>query len=577
MFIKINGRPVECEPGEIVLEVAKRAGIKIPHLCALPCAVRPIASCRLCMVEIEGNPRLATSCTLTAYEGLSIFTHTPRLMRHRRTIIELLLAGHPKDCFTCSRAENCELLKLAHEVGARKDRYTGAKRDFPMDISSPSLVRDPNKCILCGRCVEVCHNVQHVGAIHFAGRGFGTSVTPSYHEGLNTSECVFCGQCIKVCPTGALSDQSHIDRVIDALADPNKLVVAQMAPSIPATIMDDGQFNTIEEAVEALSGSLKAIGFDAVYDTTWSADLTIMEEANELVERVKNGGVLPMFTSCSPAWIRFVELHRPEFIPNLSTCKSPQAMAGAVIKDILPKQMDLNGKEIFSVSIMPCTAKKYEAETVGGDIDAVLTTRELKKLLARFSMPLCKENRKPIDSPFAFGSGAGRIFGATGGVMEAALRTAYKVLNGEELSEAPTQVRDFTVKGARRFSVNLAGKPFNFAVVSGLGEADKLLDYVEKNPDELQFIEVMSCPGGCVAGGGQPHEVDGSTLAARIGRLAKSDKDNAVRVSHENPEVKAIYEKYLEKPLSHESHRLLHREYKNRRQELLARVGLTEK
>ena len=377
-------------------------------------------------------PRLQTSCTLPVREGMVVKTHTPRVLKARRNVVELLLASHPDDCLFCHRNGDCELAQIASDLGIREKRYSGIKKNHPLDLSSPSLVRDPNKCILCGRCVTVCHQIQGVGAIDFTGRGYETRIDPAYHPGLNVSGCIFCGQCLRVCPTGALAEKDHVAAVIKALADPQDQVVAQVAPAIPATLMEKADTSPLE-MLEILAGSLRQIGFDAVFDTSFAADLTIMEEVSELVQRVR--GPLPMFTSCSPGWIRYVEMEYPELIPHLSTCKSPQQMTGALIKEFYPKKADLQGKRLFSVSIMPCTAKKFEAQDLG-DIDAVLTTRETAELLRRFGMKLDpKGPRAPLDSPFAEATGAGRIFGGTGGVMEAAIRTAHKLLTGEELKE----------------------------------------------------------------------------------------------------------------------------------------------
>ena len=436
-MITINEKPVEFESGETVLQAAKKAGIHIPHLCAFDGAPSPPGACRVCVVEVDGMPRLQPSCTLPARDGMVVRTHSPKVQKIRRNIVELLLASHPDDCLFCPRSGSCELSALASDLGIRERRYSGIKKGHPLDLSSPSVVRDPNKCILCGRCVTVCHQLQGVGAIDFTGRGYETRIAAGFYPGLNVSGCIFCGQCIRVCPTGALMEKSHVDSVVKALGDPKKMVVAQVAPAVPVTLMEQGKGGSPFEVLEILSGTLRKIGFDAVFDTSFSADLTIMEEVSELIHRVKTGGVLPMFTSCSPGWIRYVELHRPELIPHLSTCKSPQQMTGALIREFYPKKADIGDRELFSVSIMPCTAKKFEAEDLG-DIDAVLTTREVEDLLKRFGVRLEAEGtRAPLDLPFAEATGAGRIFGGTGGVMEAAIRTAHKMLTGSELKGGP--------------------------------------------------------------------------------------------------------------------------------------------
>jgi len=562
-MITINDKKVEWKSGETVLQAAQRAGINIPHLCAFEGSPCPQAACRGCMVEVEKMPRLQTSCTLATQDGMVVRTHTPRIQQARRNIVELLLASHPDDCLYCPRNGNCELAKLASDLGIRGRRYSGIKKTHPVDISSPSIVRDSNKCILCGRCVAVCHSIQGVGAIDFTGRGFETRVAPAFYPGLNVSGCIFCGQCLRICPTGALMEKSHVDDVIAALADPQVMVVAQVAPAVPATLMEGTEVSSITEMLEVLSGALRRIGFEAVFDTSFTADLTIMEEVSELIERVKTGGALPMFTSCSPGWVRYIELYRPELIPHMSTCKSPQQMMGALIKAFYPKQVDTKGRRIYSVSIMPCTAKKFEAQDLG-DVDAVLTTREVEELLNRFGMTFSSAGeRVPLDVPFAEATGAGRIFGGTGGVMEAAIRTAHKLLTGEELKGGPKIGEARGLDRLKVFSLNVGGTTLNFAVVNGLGEAKTLLDSLEGT--NLHFIEVMTCPGGCVGGGGQPYHTDTETVKKRLQRIYDVDRRSKKRLSHENEQVQALYRAHLGQPLGEESHHLLHRAYVDRK------------
>jgi len=563
-MIQINGQSIEFRPGETVLQAAQRAGIQIPHLCSYEGLGTSPGACRICVVEIEGMPRLQPSCTLPARDGMVIRTHSPKVQRIRRNIVELLLASHPDDCLFCQRNGNCELAVLAADLGVRERRYSGIKKGHPLDLSSPAIVRDPNKCILCGRCVSICHQVQGVGAIDFTGRGYETKVAPAFYPGLNVSGCVFCGQCVRACPTGALVEKSHVEQVLKALADPQKFVVAQIAPAIPATLMEEAYVREVLPMMQTMAGALRQIGFDAVFDTAFAADLTIWEEVSEFIHRVKNGGVLPMFTSCSPGWIRYVELHRPELIPHLSTCKSPQQMAGALIKAFYPKKVNLQGKEIFSVSIMPCTAKKFEAEDLG-DVDAVLTTRELQDLLQRFGRSL-KDGvpLAPLDHPFAEATGAGRIFGGTGGVLEAAIRTAHKMLTETDPKEG---LRVSQARGLDRlkvFSLEVGKTTLHFAIVNGLGEAKPILDAVAQGNSNLHFVEVMTCPGGCIGGGGQPYATDLENIRKRLQRLYEFDQKSPKRSSHENAEVKAIYAEYLGEPLGPLSHRLLHRKYINR-------------
>jgi iron-only hydrogenase group A len=564
-MMTINEKPVDYKAGETVLQAAGRAGIHIPHLCAFDGAPSPPGACRVCVVEVEGMPRLQPSCTLPARDGMVIKTHSPRVQKARRNIVELLLASHPDDCLFCQRNGDCELSALANDLGVRERRYSGIKKGHSLDLSSPSIVRDPNKCILCGRCVTVCHQLQGVGAIDFTGRGYETRIATAFYPGLNVSGCIFCGQCIRVCPTGALIEKNQVDLVVKALGDPKKMVVAQVAPAVPVTLMEEGKAGSPLEVLEVLSGALQKIGFHAVFDTSFAADLTIMEEVSELAQRVKTGGVLPMFTSCSPGWIRYVEIHRPELIPHLSTCKSPQQMTGALIKELYPKKVDTKGREVFSVSIMPCTAKKFEAEDLG-DIDAVLTTREVEELLRRFGVKLDPEGpRAALDLPFAEATGAGRIFGGTGGVMEAAIRTAHKMLTGSELKDGPKVAE---VRGAARlkvFTIDIGGTPLNFAVVNGLGEAKSIVDGVLQGNSNLHFVEVMTCPGGCVGGGGQPYHTDTEAVKKRLQRLYEVDRKSKKRLSHENEQVKTLYREHLGEPLGKMSHRLLHRKYVNRK------------
>ena len=561
MNVTINDKKLRSAPGETVLQVARRAGINIPHLCSLDWAPSPSASCRLCVVEVEGMSRLQTSCTLPATEGVVVRTHTPRVLKARRAIVELLVANHPQDCLTCSRSGKCELADLAGDLGVRQRRYAGVKKDQPIDISSPAIWRDPNKCVLCGRCVTMCQHVQGVGAIDFTGRGFRTQVAPGFYAGLNVSGCVYCGQCVRVCPTGALVERSHVDAVVAELGDPNTVVVAQIAPAVPATLpKGHSKRQDVHSTLERLAAALKHVGFTAVFDTCFAADLTIMEEATELLQRVQKGGVLPMFTSCSPAWVQFVETHRPDLIPHLSTCKSPQQMAGALIKELYPGYAGLDGKRLVVVSLMPCTAKKFEAQDQG-DVDYVLTTRELDALWDRFGIDFAAfEEQTPLDPPFSEATGAGRLFGGSGGVMEAAVRTAATLVGGDAATmELTTEARG--LDGVKCFTVELGGTTLKLGVINGLGRLRPALDEVLS---DLHFVEVMSCPGGCVGGGGQPYGSEIEDVRKRQGNLYQADLRSDARGSHENAGVAALYQDLLGRPLSEVSHHLLHREYADR-------------
>jgi NADP-reducing hydrogenase subunit HndD len=603
MAMIVNGKEVLFSPGETVLQAAGRAGIHIPHLCAWEWSPSPSASCRLCLVEVEGSPRLETSCTLPAADGLVVRTHSARVQKARRSIVELMVANHPQDCLACSRSGSCELAELAREVGVRPNQYVGMKKDHHLDISSPAIWRDPNKCILCGRCVTMCQQIQGVGAIDYIGRGFKTQVGPAFFAGINVSTCTFCGQCVRVCPTGALAERSAVDEVATLLGDPDNLVVAQVAPAVPATLdARRGRGQGIAATLEQLAAALKRMGFAAVFDTAFAADLCVMEEAAELVRRLQGEGPLPMFTSCSPAWIQYVEVHRPDLLPHLSTCKSPQQMAGALIKEIYPRYLELAqeprkaagerpqlaGRRLVVVSFMPCTAKKYEAQELG-DVDYVLTTRELEVLAARFGLDLEDfSERTPLDPPFVEATGAARLFPGTGGVMEAAVRTTAALLAGEtELSvpgapalRAGTPVAPLVeargLDGVKYFRLEVADRCLRLGVINGLGRLKPALDEALR---ECDFVEVMSCPGGCVGGGGQPYAVARKTgksdgeLRRRLDRLYQADETAPLPASHQNSAVAALYQECLGHPLSEVSHRLLHRTYLDRSRLLMAEMG----
>jgi iron-only hydrogenase group A len=558
MSITINNRELSFNKGDTVLQVAQRNGIRIPHLCSLDWAASPAASCRLCVVEVEGSPKLQTSCTLQAADGMVIQTHTPRLLQARRSIVEVLVANHPQDCLSCQRGGNCELAELTQEMGVRPRQYVGMKKDQAIDVSSPAITRDPNKCVLCGRCVTMCHQVQGIGAIDFTERGFRTKVAPGFADGLNVSGCVYCGQCVKVCPTGALMERSQVDGVVAELGDPDAVVVVQIAPAVPATLAkgrNKGQ--GVTDTLQRLAAALKQVGFSAVFDTAFTADLTIMEEANELVSRVKSGGVLPMFTSCSPAWVNYVEIHRPDLIPHLSTCKSPQQMAGSLIKAIYPKHVKLGSdKRLVVVSLMPCTAKKFEAQDQG-DVDYVLTTRELDDLWQRFGIEFDSfTDKAPLDEPFAEATGAARLFGTTGGVMEAAIREAAKILGTDPPAGPLSEARG--LEGLKIFSVDVNGTELKFAVINGLG---RLRPGLEDALADVHFVEVMSCPGGCVGGGGQPYGSEIKDVQKRQDRIYAADANADAQCSDENRSIAQLYEDYLGEPLGKVSHKLLHRKY----------------
>jgi len=563
--IEVNNRRIEAKRGEMLLSALRRAGITVPTLCHIE-HLFPSGACRMCVVEVEGQRNLVPSCAFPVAEGMKVQTHSPRAVRARKTIIELLLASHPDDCLYCVRNGNCQLQALAAELGVRERCYTGEKNTFKIDTSSASIVRDPAKCILCGRCVRVCEEVQGVSAIDFINRGCRARVGTAFDQGLNVSSCVNCGQCVVVCPTGALREQSHIKKVLDALADPNRYVVVQHAPSVSVTLAEEFGMKPGVDICGVMTSALRALGFRRVFDTAFSADLTIMEEASELAARIAHGGTLPMMTSCSPGWIKFVEEFYPDFIGNLSTCKSPQQMLGAVIKSYFAEREKIDPARLFSGSIMPCTAKKFEAERPEmlahgePDIDAVLTTRELAQMIRMKGLDLHSLPPDTADTPFGRRSTAGKLFGASGGVMEAALRTAYYLLTGKDMENPKIQaLRGF--QGIKEARIRIGELDIGAAVVSGLGNARKLLDAIRAGRNDLHFIEVMTCPGGCIAGGGQPYGTDLDAVRERMQALYRIDRDEPVRFSHRNEEVERLYADFLGKPLSEKSHHLLHTRY----------------
>lgn len=566
--IEVNNRKIEARQGEYILSVLKRIGINIPTLCHIE-GLPPTGACRMCVVEIEGIPGLVPSCSYPVAEGMKIKTHSPKVVQARKVIVELLQANHPDDCLYCSRNENCELQKLSKQHGITERQFLGDKNDYKIDNSSPSIVRDPAKCILCGRCIRVCEEIQGVACIDFSNRGSKTIITTAFAEGMNISSCVNCGQCILACPTGALREQRYIEEVLAAIDDPEKHVVVQIAPAVSVTIGEEFGMKPGADVNGIMTSALLTLGFDRVFETSFSADLTIMEEANELVERIKSGNNLPMITSCSPGWIKFAEQYYPDFIPNLSSCKSPQQMLGAVVKSYWAEQHNIAPENIFSVSIMPCTAKKFEAGRPEmlrngiADVDAVLTTRELAKMIELRGIDLNNLIPEFADTPFGERSTAGKLFGVTGGVMEAALRTAHFILTGKEIeSNAIQEIRG--LEGSKEVKINIDGSTFGFAVVNGLSNAKKLLDQIKNGRNDIHFIEVMACPGGCIGGGGQPQGADMEAIKARMKTLYNIDKNEAVRVSHKNKSLQKLYEEFLEKPLSHKSHELLHTHYAQR-------------
>ncbi len=566
--ITINKKPVTAEKGEYILDTLERNGIKIPTLCHMK-EMLPSGACRMCLVEIEGSGKLITSCSYPVEEGMSILTHSPRVINARKTIVELLLSNHPDDCLFCSRNKNCELQSLSEELDVRQRRIIGKKNNYSLDISGLSLTRDPDKCILCGRCIRECEEIIGVSAIDFSFRGSKTIVGTSFNKGLNTSSCVNCGQCLMVCPTGAISEKSHLNQVIEAISNPEMQVIVQYAPAISVSLAEEFGLEAGRDINGIMNAALRKIGFNRVFDTSFAADLTIMEEASELLHRIEDKKPLPMFTSCCPSWVKYVEEFWPAMLPNLSTCKSPQQMMGSIIKNYYSKVEKTDPAKIYSVAVMPCTAKKFEAQreemsTNGmADVNAVLTTRELAKLIRIFGIDINKLQPEPADSPLGTRTSAGKIFGVSGGVMEAALRTAHFVITGKELNEHRfAQLRGF--QGIKETKVKVGDMELNVAVVNGLGYALPLMEIIASGKSNIHFIEVMTCKGGCIAGGGQHIGANTDAIIARGKRLHDIDERESINVSHLNPQVMELYNKFLGKPLGETSHEYLHTNYSKR-------------
>ncbi len=562
--VTINGKTHHFESGMTILEACRQVGVDVPTLCHLK-DLAPSGSCRICVVEVDKARSLIPSCAYPISDGMVVRTNTERIREARKMIVELLIANHPQTCLTCNRNMTCELQKLAQELNAEPKPFYKDRRQYYVDATSPSLVRDPEKCIICGRCVRVCEEVQGVGAIDFTKRGFNTMVLPAFNEDLANTTCVNCGQCIKVCPTGALTENFSVKEAMDLLADKNRICVAQIAPAVRVAL---GELFGVDEdnVAPRLVTALKQIGFKYVFDTDFGADLTIMEEGTELVHRLTNKGTLPMITSCSPGWIKFIEHFYPQLLPNLSTCKSPQQMQGAMTKNYWAPKMQIAREKVAMISIMPCTAKKFEAQRpemeVDGvrDVDVVLTTREVAKLLKAFDVDLELCEPAPFDNPIGESSGAAVIFGATGGVMEAALRTAYKLVTGNELDKIDIEaVRGF--EGLKEATIKVGDLSLRCAVTSGLKNARDLLDAVIEGKKQLDFIEIMACPGGCLNGGGQPTGFDVELLRKRLKKVYAIDRGMKYRRSHENPSITKLYAEFLEKPNSGKSHKFLHTHY----------------
>lgn len=580
--IKIEGVPYQVEEGLTILEAAKKCGYEIPSLCSFNHGECSQGSCRVCLVEATGARGLVASCVYPVSEGMEIKISTPKATEARRTSVELLLSNHNQNCQQCDKNGKCELLHVAKLVGAREGMYAGAKTPATIDKLSPSIYRDTSKCILCGRCVARCKNAHGLGILGFEKRGFNTIVSPAENRSFANSPCILCGQCVTVCPTGALMEISDVAKVDEAFAK-GKYVVVQTAPAVRAALGEEFGDKVGTLATGKMVAALRRLGFKKVFDTNFGADLTIMEEATELLGRIKDGGVLPMITSCSPGWINYCEYNYADLIPHLSSCKSPHEMMGAILKTYYAEKTGVKPEDMFVVSIMPCTAKKYEAQreelkTNGlSDVDAVLTTRELARIIRRAGIMWNRLPEEEFDNDIVGEySGAGVIFGATGGVMEAALRTAAKKLTGKELADP--EIKDVRgLDGIKEATYNLGGAEVKVAVAHGMKNAKVLLDEIRAGKSPYQFIEIMGCPGGCVAGGGQPYvkpcfmpneddDILDTYKEKRAAALYKEDRMKKNRLSHENKQIIELYEKFLGEPNSHKAHELLHTSYNANRE-----------
>jgi len=580
--IKINGNDYQAPDGITILDACKRSGIKIPTLCYLEDVSRN-SSCGVCVVEVKGARSLVRSCTACVHEGTEIVTNSARIRDARKTNVELILANHPKDCLSCLRNQNCELQTTASDLGVKEDRFVRTKKEQLCDTTSLSIIRDPNKCILCGRCIAVCGTVQTVYAIGLSGRGIKTKVSTYKEKGLGNVACTNCGQCALVCPTGAIVERDDTDNVFEELMNPGKVVVVQTAPAIRVGIGEAMGMESGSLVTGKMVAGLRRLGFNKVFDTQFTADLTIMEEGHELIKRITNKGVLPMITSCSPGWIKFAEHFFPNSLAHLSTCKSPQQMFGSVAKTYYAAKMGIDPRKMVVVSIMPCTAKKYEAkrpemmsafehwkdkkgwsqDDAFYDVDYVLTTRELARMFKESGIQFSNLPAEEFDNPLGESTGAAVIFGATGGVMEAALRTAYEVVTSKPLANINfTAVRG--MEGIKEAEVDMNGTKVKVAVAHTLGNARKLFEQIEKKESPYAFIEVMTCPGGCLGGGGQPIPTTWEIRKKRAESIYLEDSNKPIRKSHENPQITTLYKDFLKEPLGHMSHNLLHTTYEKR-------------
>ena len=568
--LTIDGIEVKAKQGTTILEAARTVGIDIPTLCFLK-EINEVGECRMCIVEVEGMRGFATSCIQKVAEGMVVHTNTPAVVDARKVVLDLILSNHKIDCLKCVRSGNCELQKISKQMNVQDIEFTGEMKHEEIDDLSPSIVRDPDKCILCGRCVATCKKVQEIGAIERSNRGFETCISTVGGKSLNDVNCTFCGQCIMNCPTGALHEKETIDEVWKKLRDPETTVIVQTAPAVRASLGEEFDMPIGTNAEGKMVAALKRLGFDKVFDTNTGADFTIMEEANEFIERFSKNDTLPMITSCCPGWVKFAEMNYPELLPHLSSCKSPHEMFGALLKTYYAEKENIDPKNIYVVSVMPCIAKKFESQRDElsndsmQDVDNVITTRELARMIKQANIDLAKLDDEKFDDPMGEATGAAAIFGTTGGVMEAALRTAQDTLTGKDLKEI-----DFEAvrgeKGIKRATIEVAGKKIKIVVASGLGNARKIMEEIKSGKADYQFVEIMACPGGCIMGGGQSIKSAKTRLEHDVRKLRADclysiDEKSTIRKSHENPVLKKIYKDYLGEPLGEKAHHLLHTHY----------------
>ncbi|SDC24129.1 NADH-dependent [FeFe] hydrogenase, group A6 [Geotoga petraea] len=563
--IKINNREYSFEEKITILHAAKKANLKIPTLCYNE-KLAPYGSCRLCSVEVKGKKTLMPACVTRIEEGMEIKTHSEKVRRVRKIIMELIIASHGincnLNCLNCSRSGTCEIREVAEEIGITEIRIPPIDNYEPIDNSSFSIVREPQKCIVCNRCVRKCAEVQNVNILTISNKGPSTHITTFMDKGMGNVDCTNCGQCILECPTGALHEVYHMENVWNLLENDEYITVVQTAPAVRVAIAEEFKQKPGTIVTGQMVEGLKLLGFDKVFDTNFAADLTIMEEGTEFINRLKNNGKLPLFTSCSPGWIKFIEHNYPEYLDNLSSCKSPQQMFGAIVKNYYAKKLDISPDKLKVVSVMPCTAKKYESQRneMSKDVDFVLTTRELAKMFKHAGIDLCNLPESKYDNPLGESTGAAVVFGTSGGVMEAALRTAYEIITGLELENLDfNNVRG--IKGIKEATIKIGSKDINIAVANGLGNARILMEKIKKEEKKYHFVEFMACPGGCIGGGGQPIPTDEETLIERMTSLYDIDKNSKIRKSHENPYIKKLYEEYLGEPNGGIAHEILHTHY----------------